>query len=225
MADSSPWKGRSTGTNPAEPACPRRSCSAREAPARPRPPPRPARSPRTKFVSAEGPEPPRAFWKGSGTEENAGAVRARGVHGARRLGCPSGGHRGGVGGAQLFLASASPEIALPDCRGGPRAPARHVPAAAAAAEPDRAQPEAGPGRRRRAPPAVLVWLRAGAAGDRVPRRLPRRPPGAGHPPQGAHGGAEHGAGRARLHLQPALHREELPAQGAAPLRVHCHRPR
>lgn len=153
-------------------------------------------------------------------------MRARGVHGARSLGCPSGGHRGGVGGALRLLASASPEIALPDCRGGPRAPARHVPAAAAAEEPDRAQPEAGPGRRRRAPPAVLVLLRAGAAGARVPRRFPRRPPGAGHPPQeGAHGGAEHGAGCARLHLQPALHREELPAQGAAPLRVHCHRPR
>ncbi|KAM7074734.1 transmembrane protein 65 isoform 1-T4 [Molossus nigricans] len=110
----------------------------------------------------------------------------------------------------------------PDCRRGPRAPARHVPAAAAAAELDRAQSEAGPGRR--APPAVLVWLRAGAAGARVPRRLPRRAPGAGHPPQGAHGGAEHGAGRARLYLQPALHRAELPAQGAAPLRVHRHRP-
>lgn len=43
--------------------------------------------------------------------------------------------------------------------------------------------------------------------------------------EGAHGGVEHGAGRARFHLQPALHGEELPAQRAAPLRVHCHCPR
>lgn len=90
----------------------------------------------------------------------------------------------------------------------------------------RAATLSGRSRSRRAPPAVLVLLRAGAAGARGPRRLARRPPAAGHAPQeGAHGGAEHGAGRARLHLQPALHREELPAQGAAPLRVHCHRPR
>lgn len=96
----------------------------------------------------------------------------------------------------------------------------HVPAAAAAGEPDGAQPEARPCRR--APPAVLVRLRPGIAGARGPRRSPAP----GHPPQeGAHGGAEHCARRARLHLQSALHREELLAQRAAPLRVHCHRPR
>lgn len=50
--------------------------------------------------------------------------------------------------------------------------------------------------------------------------------GAGHAPQeGADGGTEHGAGGPRLHLQPALHRAELPAAGAAPLRVHRHRAR
>lgn len=97
---------------------------------------------------------------------------------------------------------------------------RHVPAAAASGEPDGAQPEAGPCRR--APPAVLVLLRPGTAGARGSRRSPA----SGHTPQeGAHGGAEHGAGRARLHLQPALHGEELLAQRAAPLRVHCHRTR
>lgn len=76
MADSSPWKGRSTDTTPR--ACLPAPLQLRAGGARPpRPPALPARSPCTKFVSSEGPEPPRAFWKGSGTEEDARAVRAR----------------------------------------------------------------------------------------------------------------------------------------------------
>lgn len=73
-----------------------------------------------------------------------------------------------------------------------------------------------------------LWRHPGAApargGDSSSSSSSR--PGSGHPPQeGADGGAEHGAGSPRLHLQPALHRAELPAAGAAPLRVHRHRPR
>lgn len=92
---------------------------SREAPARP------LRelswSPR-KFCSSEGPKPPRVFWKERGTEEEVAAARARGVHGARRLGRLSGGHRGGVG---LSLAPSSLSVARncpPDCRRVPAPP-------------------------------------------------------------------------------------------------------
>lgn len=102
VADSSLWKIRLTDTNPCRTRPPAPLLFGWEAPARTARPPspgalsRPGRL-RESFCRLEGPEAPRAFGKGRRTEKEAPAARARRVHGSRRLGCLSGGHRGGVG--------------------------------------------------------------------------------------------------------------------------------
>lgn len=100
VADSSLWKIRLTDTHTRRTRPPAPLLLSREAPARTTLPPFPgalrARPPQRKFFSSEAPEPSRAFGK-RGTEEAAAAAQARGVHVARRLGCLSGGPRGGVG--------------------------------------------------------------------------------------------------------------------------------
>ena len=102
VADSSLWKIRLTDINPCRIRPPAPLLFGWEAPARTARPPspgalsRPGRL-RESFCRREGPEAPRAFGKGRRTEEEAPAARARRVHGSRRLGCLSGGHRGGVG--------------------------------------------------------------------------------------------------------------------------------